>query len=197
MLTGLEHSSRLLPSIHFLLNSLGLALADIDALAVASGPGSFTGIRIGLATAKSLAETLGKKIVSVTILEALAYRVRFLDGLICPLLDAQRKQVYAALYEAGSDQLRRISPDVVMPPEAWIASLPRKKIFFVGDGAYRYEALLRARRGARWKIIRTTFFLADAVAQLGYARLCESAPGRSEEIDGYYIRPADAEMRKT
>ncbi|RKY01883.1 tRNA (adenosine(37)-N6)-threonylcarbamoyltransferase complex dimerization subunit type 1 TsaB, partial [Candidatus Poribacteria bacterium] len=92
------HSSRLMPAIDQMLKKAGLSIWDVDLIAVSKGPGSFTGLRVGVATAKGLAYALRKPIVGVPSLDVLAFGVKFFDGLICPLLDARRGEVYGAIY---------------------------------------------------------------------------------------------------
>src|SRR5262249_29211571 len=107
--TNTDHSTTLLSTIDYLLTATATALDRVDGFAVASGPGSFSGIRIGLATAKSLAQNGSKPIVAVSALHALAFRVRFLEGLICPMIDARRSQVYTTLYRPNTDEVEALS----------------------------------------------------------------------------------------
>ena len=108
---GNTHSQTLLPMVEFLLNKFELAPSDIDLFAAAIGPGSFTGVRIGAATLKGLA--FGKKTpcAGVSTLEALAYNLSDRDGLICPVMNARRQQVYTALFRAKDGVLERLMPD--------------------------------------------------------------------------------------
>ncbi len=189
-----DHSGRLLSSIDFLLRMLGMRMAQIDMLAVATGPGSFTGVRIGLATAKSLAATAEKRLVPVTVMEALAYKTRFFDGLISPVVDAGRGQVYAGLYRAEGPDIRRLAKDRVLSPEEWAQSLPRDlTIGFVGDGAIRYADLLC--RGRRRLLLEIELFLAGAVAQYA-ARHLRRARRADELTEAYYIRRPDVELAR-
>ena len=103
------HSQTLLPMIEKVVDMSGIELEQIDAIAIAAGPGSFTGLRIGSATAKGIGLALKKPIVSVPTLEGIAYRVSVFDGLICPIMDARRGQVYTGIYKADSDGLTCLS----------------------------------------------------------------------------------------
>ena len=108
---GNTHSQTILPMIEFLLNKFELSPTDIDLFAAAVGPGSFTGVRIGAATLKGLA--FGKEVpyAGVSTLEALAYNLCDHDGLICPVMNARRQQVYTALFRAKDGMLERLMPD--------------------------------------------------------------------------------------
>ena len=101
------HLEKLLPLIQQLLQDLELSVEDLDAVAVTQGPGSFTGLRIGMATAKGLVQGADKKLIAVPTLDCLARNLLHYPGVICPILNAQKKQVYTALYRGGQ-QLERL-----------------------------------------------------------------------------------------
>ena len=135
--TGLTHSRTLMPIVEHILKNTGLTVADMDAIAVAAGPGSFTGIRIGVAAAKGLAFAADKPAVGVSTLAAMARNVAFCDGLVICAMDARRQQVYNALFEAKDGQLTRLTPDRAIALEELAEELrsdPRPKTV-VGDGA--------------------------------------------------------------
>jgi len=112
------HSERLLPMLEHWLREAELTLAEIDALAVTTGPGSFTGIRIGMATAKSLAQVMNKPLLGIPTLDALALNLAGSTGLIAPMLDARKGEVYTAFYcSLRSDLLCRLSPYVAVAPD--------------------------------------------------------------------------------
>ena len=108
---GNTHSQTLLPMVEFLLDKFDLAPTDVDLFAVAAGPGSFTGVRIGAATVKGLAFGQKKPCAGVSTLEALAYNLCDHEGLICPVMNARRQQVYTALFRAKDGRLERLMPD--------------------------------------------------------------------------------------
>ena len=109
--TGLTHSRTLMPIVEAMLKNTGLTVQDCDAVAVAAGPGSFTGIRIGVSAAKGLAFAADKPCAAVSTLEAMARNVAHMDALVVCAMDARRKQVYNALFEAKDGQLTRLTPD--------------------------------------------------------------------------------------
>ena len=141
---GKTHSQKIMPQIEALLNSLELKPADIDCFAVAAGPGSFTGVRIGTATIKAMAHAAGKPCAAVSTLEALANNVPYFDGIICPILDARRNQVYTAEF-LGDGTLTRVCEDKAVSLESLLDELKnlKKKVLFLGDGVlvYREEIL--------------------------------------------------------
>ena len=109
--TGLTHSRTLMPLVELLLKNTGMSAADLDAVAVSAGPGSFTGVRIGVSAAKGLAWAADKPCAAVSTLAALARNVSFWDGLVVCAMDARRQQVYNALFEAKDGRLTRLTED--------------------------------------------------------------------------------------
>lgn len=157
-LTGddrLTHGERLPGELIRVLDGAGIALKDVDLLAVAAGPGSFTGLRVGIAAMQGLAVATGRRIVPVSALDALAYAARQGRGRIAAWMDAQRGQVFASLYEKGGETVLAAS---VLPPletlVAWgrEASAP-EPARFIGDGAVRYAAVIHEKLGDATAII--------------------------------------------
>lgn len=109
--TGNTHSETLLPSVEAVLSLGGMTADDVDLFACAKGPGSFTGVRIGAATVKGLAFGKDKPALGVSTLEALAYNLRGFSGILCPVMNARRSQVYNALFRAENGKLQRLCPD--------------------------------------------------------------------------------------
>jgi tRNA threonylcarbamoyladenosine biosynthesis protein TsaB len=139
-----HHSEVLLTVIERLLSLAKMAVRDIDLLACTTGPGSFTGVRIGIATVKGLALATGKPIVGVSTLEALAMNLSFSSRLLCPLLDARKNQVYAGLYRIGEDGLPvAVTPDYLGDIEKVLKTFSREEVAFIGDGALKYQEDIR------------------------------------------------------
>ncbi len=135
---GLTHSRTLLPMIDAALQNSETALSDIDCFACAVGPGSFTGIRIGIAAIKGLCDGTGKKAFAVSTLEGLAYNLLGQDVLACAVMDARCKQVYCALFDVRGESVTRLTEDAALKIEdlGRLLELYRnRKIVFVGDGA--------------------------------------------------------------
>ncbi|MBQ9797723.1 MAG: tRNA (adenosine(37)-N6)-threonylcarbamoyltransferase complex dimerization subunit type 1 TsaB [Clostridia bacterium] len=141
---GNTHSQTLLPMVEFLLKQFDMTPGDVDLFAATVGPGSFTGVRIGAATLKGLAFGTNKPCAAVSTLEALAYNLKDFDGLICPVMNARRKQVYTALFRASNGHLTRLMDDSAIA----IAELDEKlrefdePVRLCGDGYDITEELL-------------------------------------------------------
>jgi len=135
---GLTHSEKLVPLIDKCLTECGIQMDDIDIFGCVNGPGSFTGLRIGISTINALAQSRGKEIVGVDALEDLAFSLREFKGLIVPMIDARRDNVYCAKFESGSE-LFRMSKDKAMDVEELLGEIKDYKgdILFVGDGAQK------------------------------------------------------------
>ena len=161
--SGLTHSRTLMPMCRDLLRNCGLTLGDMDVIAVAAGPGSFTGLRIGVAAAKGLAWPEDKPCAGVSTLEAMAWPLAFAEGDICAVMDARRKQVYNGLFTARNGALLRRSEDRAIALEALAEELlARKKTqILVGDGAgLCYNEL--SRRGVDVKLAPPHLLLQSA-----------------------------------
>ena len=143
------HSQTLMPMLEEVKNMVELDLKSIDAIAVASGPGSFTGLRIGAATAKGLAMGLGKPIVEVPTLEGMAYQMYGSQALVCPIMDARRNQVYTGLYQFVQDEngyrmetvKEGCACDIMECIQ--VANSFEQPVMFLGDGVPVFEALIR------------------------------------------------------
>ena len=147
---GLTHSQTILPALEALLAGCSMKIADADGFAVSIGPGSFTGLRIGIGAVKGLSQGSKKGCVGVSTLEALAANVTGFDGVICPILDARAQQVYGAMFESGMPPVRMMEDTA----EKLTAFLDRVEgtgcdALFVGDGAAAFEGMIRERLGAR------------------------------------------------
>ncbi|MCG6538214.1 MAG: tRNA (adenosine(37)-N6)-threonylcarbamoyltransferase complex dimerization subunit type 1 TsaB, partial [Syntrophales bacterium LBB04] len=141
---GRHHAEVLLPALEQLFLLTGFTPASVDLFVCTLGPGSFTGLRIGVSTVKGLALATGKPIGGVSTLEALAMNAFPSPNLICPMLDARKNQVYAGLYRMGSDALpKAVNPEKLTDITAFLKEIDREEVVFVGDGAIRYENLIR------------------------------------------------------
>lgn len=130
------HSQTLLPMLDEIVRMVELDLSEVDAIAVTSGPGSFTGLRIGSATAKGLGFALDKPIISVPTIDCLAYNLYATDRMVCPIMDARRDQVYTGLYEFVKDKLLVISPQKAIAIDEIIDEINEigNDVIFLGDG---------------------------------------------------------------
>jgi len=141
------HADWLMGAFSALLDSVSLKAEDIDLFAVGAGPGSFTGLRIGVSTIKGLAWALGRKVVGVSTLEALAMNMRFSGMPVCPLLDARKGEVYTALYDPSGEDMDCIVDGTAVTPERLFEIIRSEAggapVAFLGDGLGVYEADVR------------------------------------------------------
>ena len=192
--TPLRYAEHLLCYIDFLLEQLELEIGAIDYFAVAAGPGSFTGLRIGLATAKGLAQNRGAGCVGVSTLEALGSRFAQPGHRVSPLIDARRQQVYGAAYELSPEgQLRLVAGPGVGPASQWAHGLPEGEWTFVGDGAQLYAGALEATRPG-CEIIRCDNFLLRDLCQIACRRVMAGEVVGAHELKALYVRPPDIRL---
>lgn len=141
-----KHAETIMPMTARVLELAGLTLGDVDCIACSGGPGSFTGLRIGAATAKGLAHGADKKIIPVPTLDALAYNVFDGEKLITPVMDARRNQVYTALYRWEDGELRKLTPDMAQDLDLTLDMVKAhgQNAVFVGDGAVVFRERIQA-----------------------------------------------------
>jgi tRNA threonylcarbamoyladenosine biosynthesis protein TsaB len=190
------HSARLLRSIDFLLESAGWVLKDLNLVSVGIGPGSFTGIRIGVATALGLAQSLGIPFAGVSGLDALALQNSFLLGKIAVIMDAQRAQVYYAEYIGEEGRIRCAGKPSLYYPAALEKQLKRRKIYLIGDGACRYFSKFGKLQGDWPRFIEVDLFLAAGIGRLALNRKRTWRTGEALQSEPLYIRPPDATRSK-
>jgi tRNA threonylcarbamoyladenosine biosynthesis protein TsaB len=172
-----------------LLDRRGRKIQEVDCFAAASGPGSFTGVRIGLACVKGLAEAAGRPVAAVSNLEALAL---FGTGpLRAVVMDARRGEVYGAVYNQRGEA---ILPETVMPFTAWLRSLPEGDIEFVSMDFSPFAAALAGTRFERAGLAQAPRALAAAVGRIACLRLRAGLAGDPAAIDANYVRRSDAEL---
>ncbi|MDE2998838.1 MAG: tRNA (adenosine(37)-N6)-threonylcarbamoyltransferase complex dimerization subunit type 1 TsaB [Gemmatimonadota bacterium] len=141
--TGLRHAERTIAMAERAIQDAGLAIADLHGIAVGSGPGSFTGLRIGMAAAKGLCFALNIPLLTVSTLKGLAARVVFERMPVCAILDARRGEVYAGVYRLDGGAMTALLPDAALPVEDLMPKLP-KPVLFVGEGGWTYRSQIEA-----------------------------------------------------
>lgn len=192
---GKQHSVVLLSTIDHLLKSINVDIDSIDGYAASKGPGSFTGLRIGMATIKGLCFAQNKPFVSISTLDSLAYNMAYTSGVICPIMDALRNNVYTALYKFEKDELVKISDYKVVSIDELISSLKEyDSICFIGDGLSKFQQKLNdSMENAVFAPTHLNFARASALGELGLKLLLD---GDSEDLNTstpIYLRKSQAE----
>jgi len=198
--SGLTHSQRLMPALDFLLQETNLTIQEIDALVVSQGPGSFTGLRIGLATARALAQGLQIPLVGVPTLELWAAAFAGGDGLVLPLLDARRNEFYMALYRKSGQVLECLIPPRQQPLIGMAALLSEFEgpLWVVGDAVERDAVLLKEALGERVRITPECYRVPrpSVLAQLGLERLRKGEVLAYSQLRPLYLRQSEAEVKR-
>lgn len=197
--TGLTHSRTLMPIVDHILENINLTLSEMDAIAVANGPGSFTGIRIGVAAAKGLAFGADKAVIGVSTLAAMSRNVALIDGLIICAMDARRNQIYNALFEAKNSQAFRLTPDRAISLADLVEELrddPRPKIA-VGDGAQLCAVALET-AGIPCRLAPPQLIMQNAASVALEAESLARHGGllHAQDLLPIYLRPAQADQPK-
>ncbi len=198
------HSETLMPGIDRLMREVELTPGDLGAIAVTIGPGSFTGLRIGLATAKGLSMSCGKPLIGISTLDVLASNIVFSDHLVCPLLDARKQEVYTAFYAADRDYPRRLTPDLACSPQEAATrarelaeSIGKRRITMLGDGFYPYEEYFREYFKEDIQVAPGPLMLprAAALGSLAWLRAKQKSFDDTFALRPVYVRLSEAEYR--
>jgi len=191
------YSSRLFRQLEFLLGELKLGLPQFGLYAVSAGPGSFTGLRVGLAAVKGWAEVYERPIAAVSALEAVADQARVPSGFVAAVLDGRRGQVFGALYESASSGLRAIVPACVLGASEFLAA--------VGEHVARHQLTIAtpspdiiepalAQSDLLARLVRVSPVLAPSIGRVGLQRAARGELTSALELDANYIRRSDAEV---
>ncbi len=196
-LTSLEtHSARLLRSIEFLLDAAGWTLRDANLVVAGIGPGSFTGIRIGVATALGLAQSLAVPFAGISGLDALASQGGMIRGRVGVVMDAQRSQVYYAEYVCAGGAVRKAGKPELLRPFDLEIRLRKRHLYIVADQSLHCLAGLVG-PGNRWpRLIAADLFLAPIIGRLAQSRRRSWTSGDYLAAEPLYIRPPDAARPK-
>lgn len=197
----MTHSQKLMPIIEQLLSTLDLSMEDIDLIAVSRGPGSFTGVRIGIATVKGLAHARNIPIIGVSSLEGLAYNITYGEELICPIMDARRNQVYTGVYKWVDYELEEIVKEAPLGIDELMDELRKReeKVIFLGDGLSRYKEEIINNLGD--KALFAPGFVnmqrASSIAQLALDKIAREdlEPESYHSIIPVYLRKSEAERQ--
>jgi tRNA threonylcarbamoyladenosine biosynthesis protein TsaB len=186
-----SHSERILPALEWLLATLGLTLRDCAAVAVSQGPGSFTGLRAGIATAKGLSFSLGVPLFGISTLEALAANAPPAAGPVCAVLDARRGEVFRALFGCGPTGPQRLDPDRLVPLQSFADELPADCLI-VGELPASFSEMLPPGRGVRFVPPHLGHPRAAVIAALGSVARGASRASQLTTLMPHYLRPCDA-----
>ena len=190
------HSERLMPAIDRLLKDSGIMPKDIDGFAVSIGPGSFTGLRIGLATVKGFAMGCNKPVAAVSTLEALAFNLAYAEYLICPILDARRNEVYSALFKSdGKGGMKRLVQDMAIDMQTFLREYD-EDIIFLGDAVdiYRERILDILKDRAHFAPKNRNMPSGVSVAELGLKKIRDGKAVDPSGLAPFYIRRSEAEI---
>ena len=194
------HSQTLLPMLDEIAKMTELDLNSIDAIAVAAGPGSFTGLRIGSATAKGLGLALKKPLIAIPTVEGLAYNLYDISGLICPIMDARRKQVYTGIYRFTDHQLKVVEDQMAVPMETVIEKLNQygEAVTFLGDGVPVFHELIAEKMTVPYSFApaHVNKQRAAAVAALGEIYYRQGKTETAMEHVPDYLRVSQAERER-
>lgn len=199
--SGYTHSVHLIPMVDAVLEYSGGSMGEIDAVAVHTGPGSFTGLRIGMVTAKTFAQSRDIGLYGVGTLESLAYNVSgFREGLVCPLLDARKSEVYTALYRFGKKGREELSAPAAVRPDVLAERLASygEELLFLGEGFAAYEEIWRGTLGDKCRIPegRMMFTSAASLCRAAYERSRTDAGDDWRTLAPAYLRKSEAEVKK-
>lgn len=190
------HAQLLMPNINKILEETGQELKDLDGIAISIGPGSFTGLRIGLATAKGLCYASGKPLVAVPTLDAITYLNHKVLYPLVPILDAKKSEVYSAIYEVKENVIRRVSEYWVTPVEKLVAKIP-KEVIFLGPDLEMFKAELHELYKGKAHFIKGDSNLPSgaAVAFLGLEKLKKREYENLNGVEPLYLRKSEEELR--
>ena len=191
----LQYGEKILYLVDFLLDQHKLKLEEMDCFAVANGPGSFTGLRIGIATVKGFCQGLNKPVVGISTLEALACRFRWAHSRVAPMIDARRDQIYGAVFRFHESHFELEEKEQVSSPAQWLQEISGQECLFVGDGAQLYkETIVAAHPEAR--VLETDNRVLETLCQIAYQRFQETKTQSAQELKANYIRPSDARRQE-
>jgi tRNA threonylcarbamoyladenosine biosynthesis protein TsaB len=187
------HSAQLMPAVDYVLKTAGIEPAKLDGFAVALGPGSFTGLRVGMSTVKGLAVAASKPVVGISTLEAMAWQFPYCPSLICPLIDARMKEVYGAWFKAIDGRIARLSEDLVLPVSSLLKDLREDALFF-GSGSQRYrEEIVRIAGGhAKLAWPATDGARASIIGFLAVEKMKRGDIPNIDELEPLYVRESQA-----
>lgn len=197
---GTHHSVTLLPAVENICNMSGIKVEEMDLYVCTIGPGSFTGIRIGMATVKGFALAMGKPVAGVSTLDALALNLAGSCATLCPMLDARKNQIYAALYRIQENTLpQKISKETVTEIKDYLVSIDDNDVIFLGDGAEKYAKIIREILGGKAHFVAgiQNCVRASMAGLLGESMFRNGGGMDPVSLVPKYLRRSEAEMKMT
>ena len=190
-----SHARHIMPMIRTVMECSGATLESVDGFAVSGGPGSFTGLRIGIGTVKGLAAALGKPMVGISSLEVLARQAGAGSRRVCPMMDARKGEVYYAVYNGTGETPKALCDEKVQPPENAVEQI-HESCIFVGSGAQLYRDVIHRILGrlAGFAPENQNIIRASTLAVLARQRLENQDADAADQFVPTYIRPSDAEI---
>ena len=196
----LTHSQTIMPMLEHMKKILDIDLDTVDAVAVTSGPGSFTGLRIGVTAAKTLALALDVPIIGVPTLDVIAHNITYSDSLICPIMDARRNQVYTALYKWEAGKLQRLIPHDALDMNEYLEIIKEKneKVIFLGDGIDCYRDKIKEILGENASFAPEFLKLqkASVLLEISREKYEKGEAINAAEFVPLYLRKSQAEREK-
>lgn len=197
---GLTHSESLMTLLDNVMKMGDVDVADIDLFAASKGPGSFTGLRIGIATIKGLAQAVDKPVIGVNTLDGLAYNIQYADHLICPIMDARRQQVYTSLYEYVDGRLSRLEEYMAIPLDELMEDLLKRdrEVIFLGDGVGVYREVIEERMKGQALFVPAPFReqRASSIASIAIDLAKRGHVEDFRHLTPFYLRKSQAEQRR-
>jgi len=174
-----SHAEKLHPFIKEIVEEAKIVLTDLDAVAVSKGPGSYTGLRIGVSAAKGLCFSLNIPLISIETLTSLSYKVHIDDGLIVPMIDARRMEVYSAIYDSKHSKIRVIKAEII-DENSFQDELNSCQVYFVGDGALKCKEVIKH---------KNAYFIEAFPSSIEMAKLSYEKHKKSDIEDAAYFEP--------
>ena len=194
--SGQTHARHIMAMVDDTLNQTNLALEDVDGFGVVIGPGTFTGLRIGISTVQGMAYALSKPVAGITSLDALAVQADTELRYICPMVDARRQEVYYGLYELHAQELSQASPHQVASPADLLKQI-QAPCYFLGTGARIYRQLISDTLGSRASFSEADMdrIHSSVIAKLARSHFQRTDVQKLPVVSPYYIRRSDAEVK--
>lgn len=179
-----SHAESLHVFIDEVVKSAKIDLSNIDAIAVSKGPGSYTGLRIGVSAAKGLCYALDKPLISVSTLESLSYQVKIDQGFVVPMLDARRMEIYSAVFKANLNQVREIRAEI-LDENSFSEYLSKEKVYFIGNGVEKAKTVIRNENAI---FIENKLPSANELGNLAYQKYLKSEFEDVAYFEPYYLK---------